>query len=444
MLRKIVYILILIVSSLEVQAAYVPDGSDHSVISYSVVDLSNQQVMSYKPNLPVHPASVMKLLTAYIAYDKLGLDFKFKTQLLKHSSSNVYALRFSGDPTLTLDRLQSLLDSEFSKPKRPKKLELIIDDVIYDAEMFAPGTPHDTQKFFYNAPISAIILNGNAVTYVYDPQKLQYVPEGRELMVRLKQNGIVKSESPLCHFNLRAVDANAYTLEGCYKNDLPPMLRMAINDPRKMVSDFLLEYFAKQGMKVDIKFQKTPDRFALVRELDSDALGNVMQDMLVYSDNIVADSIAKQIAYKVYGQQATWQLVNKAFIEYIDGNMQYDAKNLRVFDGAGQSYSNLLTTDFLVTVLKLIEKDKDKLSYFMAALPEASRDGTLKSRFESSPLKNKLRAKTGSLNYVSTLAGFFHEEGRLKAFAICINNHPGARDEIKSLEEKTLENILIY
>lgn len=442
-MQRIIYLILFITFLISECFALskLPQNFEDSVVSYSVLDLNTYEQKAYKRDLPVHPASVMKLLTAYIAYDILGPEFQFKTQLLGKSKDAVYGLKFGGDPTLTLENLQSILDSKFKKARSFKKLELIVDDTIYDEEMYAPGTAYDTQKFFYNAPISAIILNGNAVTYVSDIKDGLYKPEGKELKINLKQSGIQKLDSPLCHFNLRFTGINEYVLEGCVNEALPPMLRIAINNPRKALSDYLKEYFSKLGITVTVKFQKIPNDFSVIYEHSSDKLSRILTDILVYSDNIVADSIAKYIAYKTYNQKATWQLMNKAYLDYISNNLNFDPQRLRIFDGSGLSYSNLLTTNFLIHLLQAIYKDPNKFNFFMSALPYPGGEGTLKKRFEQSPLKLKLRAKTGSMNYVSTLAGFINNEKGYKAFAICINNHTGEWYEIKTLQEKTLEKI---
>lgn len=70
------------------------------------------------------------------------------------------------------------------------------------------------------------------------------------------------------------------------------------------------------------------------------------------------------------------------------------------------------------------------------SFPVAGEDGTLASRFKNSPLKDKLWAKTGTLNETNTLSGYLTTaSGKMVAFSILVNGHqPGSDVELQAID----------
>ena len=72
---------------------------------------------------------------------------------------------------------------------------------------------------------------------------------------------------------------------------------------------------------------------------------------------------------------------------------------------------------------------------WLASLPVAGVDGTLKRRFLGTPLAGNLAAKTGSLNAVSALSGTFRgASGRQLIFAFFANDIPGGAAAVPTME----------
>jgi D-alanyl-D-alanine carboxypeptidase/D-alanyl-D-alanine-endopeptidase (penicillin-binding protein 4) len=98
-----------------------------------------------------------------------------------------------------------------------------------------------------------------------------------------------------------------------------------------------------------------------------------------------------------------------------------------LFDGSGLSRSNLVTANMLATALRMMSTDP-RLSVILDGLPTAGVTGTLADRFTdeiSQPARGVARAKTGTLSFVSTLAGTtLTADGRQVTFAFLINGPP--------------------
>ena len=98
-------------------------------------------------------------------------------------------------------------------------------------------------------------------------------------------------------------------------------------------------------------------------------------------------------------------------------------------DGAGLSRCNLVTPAGLAGLLAHMDR-RSTGAAFRDALPVAGVDGTLRRRLVGSPAQGNLRAKTGTLRWTRTLAGYVTRAGAGRlAFALMLNSYrpaPGA------------------
>ena len=90
--------------------------------------------------------------------------------------------------------------------------------------------------------------------------------------------------------------------------------------------------------------------------------------------------------------------------------------------GSGLSRRDLVTPDATVKLL-VYAKRQPWSDVFFGSLPEAGLDGTLGRRFRESAAKGRLRAKTGTRDGVSSLAGYLvTRSNRTVAFSVMVNN----------------------
>ena len=95
-------------------------------------------------------------------------------------------------------------------------------------------------------------------------------------------------------------------------------------------------------------------------------------------------------------------------------------------DGSGLSRRDVLTADMLVAVLRRMY-DPAGASPWMTGLPIAGRDGTLDGRLKGTAAENNLRAKTGTMSNIRSLAGYVKtRDGETLAFAIMADNFEGS------------------
>ncbi len=80
-------------------------GGQASAWSISVLDARGQLLADVNGATPRIPASNQKLISTAFALDRLGPDFRLKTQLLRHSDGSLEIVG-EGDPDLSIAEMQ--------------------------------------------------------------------------------------------------------------------------------------------------------------------------------------------------------------------------------------------------------------------------------------------------------------------------------------------------
>jgi len=110
-------------------------------------------------------------------------------------------------------------------------------------------------------------------------------------------------------------------------------------------------------------------------------------------------------------------------------------------DGSGMSVYNRVTPRMMVGFLRwaAVQPWADA---WRKTLPVGGVDGNLANRFREGPLKNRIWAKTGTLNGVNALAGYMiADSGRMLAFAMYANDRPPEAENATIAMDRTLEMI---
>lgn len=117
-----------------------------------------------------------------------------------------------------------------------------------------------------------------------------------------------------------------------------------------------------------------------------------------------------------------------------------DPSRVTIVDGSGVSKNNLVTADFMTDFLVAVSKEDLFGNYYTAMVSPG--EGTLKDRMLY--FKDNLKAKTGTLFGVSSIAGYITtRKGKQYAFDITINDSKASSFDKKNLEEQILRQIFM-
>jgi D-alanyl-D-alanine carboxypeptidase/D-alanyl-D-alanine-endopeptidase (penicillin-binding protein 4) len=162
---------------------------------------------------------------------------------------------------------------------------------------------------------------------------------------------------------------------------------------------------------------------ALLGAVKSPPLLRILEIMLTASDNVIAEMLSRQVALAT-NQPASFAGGAAAVVSTLT-ELGVPMTGVQIYDGSGLAKTDRLTAATLTGILCLAAKpDQPRLHGLFTGLPVAGYSGTLSDRYQKQgggPAGGAgvVRAKTGTLTGVNTLAGFVVDgSGRLLAFAV--------------------------
>lgn len=224
--------------------------------------------------------------------------------------------------------------------------------------------------------------------------------------------------------------------EGWCWDDHNPILSPLLVDRK---ADFLTMFIsALNNYEIaleDVTIQNgTLDKEAKLLSQRKRNIDQILYRMMKDSDNLYAESMYYQIAAcsdqpakALYAQRLERALMERAGL---------NSSNYRLADGSGLSLYNYLSAECLLRLLRYAYKHKRIYDHLLASLPIAGEDGTLKKRMKETFAEGNVRAKTGTLTGIISLAGYCTaSNGHRLCFAI-INQGVQRRRDGRDYQDK--------
>jgi D-alanyl-D-alanine carboxypeptidase/D-alanyl-D-alanine-endopeptidase (penicillin-binding protein 4) len=197
-----------------------------------------------------------------------------------------------------------------------------------------------------------------------------------------------------------------------------------VADPPATAAQLFATYLRKDGVKVAPKVTQKKAKSGVrdVATVSSLPVADIVERVLQYSDNEGAEVLAHQVGLEVEGE-GSYDAGVRGVTRTLHG-LGIDLRQATIQDGSGLSRHDRLDAETLVQVLQLAASpDHPELRSVVTGLPIAAYDGSLGYRFQRSPGRGLVRAKTGTLTGTSALAGLTTDaRGRALVFAF-VSNH---------------------
>ena len=212
----------------------------------------------------------------------------------------------------------------------------------------------------------------------------------------------------------------------CWDDDNPVLAPLLCEGKDRMAAAFC-EALERAGIVLagTLRMGCTPGQTTLLAEC-SHTLDALLLPMMKDSRNLFAESLYYAIG-RAAGRRST-SLEAAAVVARLTARLGLSPDDYRTADGSGLSLYNYASAELLCKVLCDVWRDDTQRRHLVPALPVAGTDGTLARRMRRTPADGNVRAKTGTLAGISTLAGYATAaDGRTLALAIfCSGHRPGA------------------
>jgi len=200
----------------------------------------------------------------------------------------------------------------------------------------------------------------------------------------------------------------ALQLDGDRQNPNDPLSRRSQDPVGKAASAFVaaLRQAGNTARYVTISYEQPQSTGATVASVESRPVSELVTYMLKESDNTLAEMLARQVSL-ASGLGGTSASVGEALTSAL-APYGLSSEFASFQDGSGLSALNSVSPEYVADLLVEIYRSSTDLSLVAQALPVAGVDGSLDNRFfgDNAIAQSEVRAKTGSINSVRSLAGF--------------------------------------
>ena len=400
-------------------------GVNQNRIYVSIKDVETGKVVySKNDDKLVNPASVQKLLTIIPIVETLGEDYEFSTELYSRGEDS-YVLKLGADPYLSSKDLKAIVKNIPVETNR-----VYIADSILDNKLWGDGWQEEDLWDIYTPPFGSYNLDKNLMKLTIMPSErgqnaLIINPTGYPFVFR--NNVITSDTTDVLIEKDNAISENILVLTGTVSH---PVVKTFPVINLKKYFNFQLKK-ALENRKVYLKEAFVQDRLKPSDEFVykyTHSIDRAVDDVLKNSNNLVAETLFKLAGGKYCNSVSGSDVCGiKMFNEYCKRN-NLNNSEYKVVDGSGVSKDDYVTANF-VTDFLIVNKNNPIIEKLAAP-----GEGTLSSRLL--PLKDSMKAKTGTHSDISSLAGFLtSKNGKKYAFCIINNDMKFSESDRKSLED---------
>lgn len=413
------------IAGLGVKPVLRPDFADlieraelSGTVAFVLRDLATGEVITDQAGgVPLPPASVTKALTALFAIETLGPAYRFTTTIYATGPiidgvvEGDLVLAGGGDPRLDTDQLILLRDQIEARGITEVRGRLLVwGGALPKIEEIEPS---QMDHLGYNPAISGLNLNFNRVHFEWERRGSSY---------RTQMDGRSETVVPLVDMSrVQLVDRNVpvFAYEGGVSSDRWTVARSALNNrgsrwlpvrhPALYTGDVFQALAAFKGLQLpEPELVMDLPEGEVVASLQSETLSELMRGMLKYSTNLTAEIAGLSATKSLTGHNMELQPSAQHMTGWLNERAGIDAD---FKDHSGLNDQTRITADSMTDFL-MNDGVYDVLNPILKPIQLLDQNGDLVQGLDAN-----VQAKTGTLNFVSTLAGYVQTaSGRRFAF----------------------------
>ena len=413
-----------------------------SAVSVAVIDMSSGRlVFDLNPDTPRSPASTIKTVTTFAALDLLGPAYTWHTRALMRGTleqgvlDGDLILQGGGDPYMTLERWWS-----FTQGLRARGLKSIRGDIIIDNTAFAlppedPGEFDGRPNRAYNVVPDALTVNFQSIEFrvaadaaarrvdvLADPAPGNLIIDNR---VRFA-DGRCRGGAARVDFKVASEQWDRVIFSGALSPHCAArsFTRVLLQPATYAFGTFVLLWHESGGDFSGRMLERaTPADAQPLLSFDSLSLGEIVRLTNKFSSNLMARQLLLTLGEEYAGAPATPDKGVAAIDEW-SRERGLDVSGMDIDNGSGLSRRTRISALQLAKILSAAYHSR-YAPEFLASLPLAGIDGTLRSRMKSVPA-GAVRLKTGHIDGVSAVAGYVTTAGAKTYVLVSMVNNPRA------------------
>lgn len=402
---------------------------------------SRAPTLSHNADKSMNPASVMKMVTTNAALDLLTPAYRWKTELYHDGQikdgvlNGNLIIKGYGDPSFKVQDFWRLLMS--LKQAGVKKIngDLLIDK-SYFANDIDNGISFDDEKWrAYNAKPSAFSVNGRSTSFRFfaGDNDLSVNQEFELPEITIVNNmklveGDCGNWRGRMSYDIQTKASKAVvSFKGVYSADCGERyLELSLFDDAQYAFFTFKKLWRELGGTFDgkLQLQPVPSTAKKLLEQVSEPLGTTVRDINKWSNNLMARQLLLTLGAEKAGAPATMQKGAAAINDWLAAS-GLNFKELVLENGSGLSRVERISAEHLGAMLVRAYLSPVMPEY-MASMPILSLDGTVKHRLQDSAVNGRAHLKTGSINGVSSIAGYVLSASGHRYVMVMLVNHPNA------------------
>lgn len=433
---------------------------------------SGQTLFEHQPHLRLSPASNSKLYVGALALAQLGADYRIRTPLRATAPVNA-AGELSGDLVIA-----GRADPSWgAREKRPEfwsvfapfieqlqraGVKRIRGDVVADGTWLrqppdGAGWTVDDMNYDYGAEISGITLLDNFVELRVTPGAQPGEPCAFEVLEPLSGLTFVNHTRTLAVGAAATVETRrapgtsvVEVIGGVAIDAKSGKTEAPVPRPAQWFAVSLKAALERAGIRVDgqarsVIWPETPVAADVsLGEIVSPPLREMVAGFMKPSQNLETDLIFGHLGEWRRDAATDAEKQSDAFaleaLKEFASEVGIMPNHLIFEEGSGLSRNNLTTADATARLLMFMATHR-AADAFLASLPIAGVDGSLRRRMKGTPAENNVRAKTGGLRWAASLSGYATlGTGERVVFSFMLNRHvpSGGRRAWQEIDDLTV------
>jgi D-alanyl-D-alanine carboxypeptidase/D-alanyl-D-alanine-endopeptidase (penicillin-binding protein 4) len=399
-------------------------------------------VIAHNPSKSMNPASVMKLVTSYAALEALTPAYRWKTEVFRHGPINNGVLEGDliikgyGDPSFKAQDFWRLLMTVQQAGIQKINGNLVIDKSVFAEEVSQRVSFDDETWRAYNAMPSAFLVNGRSTSFKFSVQegkvKVDQEFELPEIQIvnqmKLRQNGCGDWRNYFSYTVLQKNGGVEVTFTGSYSPECEERyIELSVLSDTQYAFYTFKKIWAQLGGQFNGQLQITsvPLTAQKITTQYSEPLSQVMHDINKWSNNLMARQLMLTVGLVLGGAMPATEKSAATAIKEVLARKGLFFDELVIENGSGLSRMERISAEHLAQLLVRAFKSS-VMPDFMASLPILGLDGTTKKRLSDTSLLGRAQLKTGSLNGVTTIAGYLLDANSRRYAVVFLINHPNA------------------